>query len=111
LLLPHQHREIFPRTLGAIEWGQLVVIKLGESGRVIRMTGLGPGDFFGKMNAHRNAEPISHRRHGEPNRAVRAARTKVASGPVWAADRVPSLRASACANERALGLGGAPTGL
>jgi CRP/FNR family cyclic AMP-dependent transcriptional regulator len=49
LLLPHQHREIFPRTLGAIEWGQLVVIKLGESGRVIRMTGLGPGDFFGEM--------------------------------------------------------------
>jgi hypothetical protein len=23
--------------------------KLGESGRAIRMTGLGPGDFFGEM--------------------------------------------------------------
>jgi CRP/FNR family cyclic AMP-dependent transcriptional regulator len=29
--------------------GELVVSKLGESGRVIRMTGLGPGDFFGEM--------------------------------------------------------------
>jgi CRP-like cAMP-binding protein len=26
-----------------------VVSKLGESGRAIRMTGLGPGDFFGEM--------------------------------------------------------------
>ena len=29
--------------------GELVVSKLGESGRVIRMTGFGPGDFFGEM--------------------------------------------------------------
>jgi CRP/FNR family transcriptional regulator, cyclic AMP receptor protein len=26
-----------------------VVSKLGDTGRVIRMTGLGPGDFFGEM--------------------------------------------------------------
>jgi CRP/FNR family transcriptional regulator, cyclic AMP receptor protein len=29
--------------------GELVVSKLGESGRVIRMAGFGPGDFFGEM--------------------------------------------------------------
>jgi CRP/FNR family transcriptional regulator, cyclic AMP receptor protein len=29
--------------------GELVVSKLGKSGRAIRMTGLGPGDFFGEM--------------------------------------------------------------
>ncbi|MGA7165224.1 MAG: Crp/Fnr family transcriptional regulator [Pseudolabrys sp.] len=29
--------------------GELVVSKAGESGRAIRMTGLGPGDFFGEM--------------------------------------------------------------
>jgi CRP-like cAMP-binding protein len=29
--------------------GELVVSKLGKSRRVIRMTGLGPGDFFGEM--------------------------------------------------------------
>ena len=29
--------------------GELVVSKLGESGRVIPMTRLGPGDFFGEM--------------------------------------------------------------
>ena len=29
--------------------GELAVSKLGELGRVIRMTGLGPGDFFGEM--------------------------------------------------------------
>src|SRR5204863_4074448 len=28
---------------------ELVVSKLGVSGRAIRMTGLGPGDFFGEM--------------------------------------------------------------
>ena len=27
----------------------LVVSKLGESGRAVRITGLGPGDFFGEM--------------------------------------------------------------
>jgi CRP/FNR family cyclic AMP-dependent transcriptional regulator len=29
--------------------GELVVSKLGESGRVIHMARLGPGDFFGEM--------------------------------------------------------------
>ena len=29
--------------------GELVVSKLAVSGGVIRMTGLGPGDFFGEM--------------------------------------------------------------
>ena len=29
--------------------GELVVSKLGDSGHVIRMAGLGPGDFFGEM--------------------------------------------------------------
>ena len=29
--------------------GELLVSKAGESGRAIRMTGLGPGDFFGEM--------------------------------------------------------------
>src|SRR5262245_38453970 len=29
--------------------GELVVSKLGGSGRALRMTGLGPGDFFGEM--------------------------------------------------------------
>ena len=29
--------------------GELVVNKLWESGRVIRMASLGPGDFFGEM--------------------------------------------------------------
>ena len=29
--------------------GELVVNKLGESGHVIRMSRLGPGDFFGEM--------------------------------------------------------------
>ena len=29
--------------------GELVVSKLGASGRAVRLTGLGPGDFFGEM--------------------------------------------------------------
>jgi len=29
--------------------GELAVSKLGESGRVVHMAGLGPGDFFGEM--------------------------------------------------------------
>jgi CRP-like cAMP-binding protein len=29
--------------------GELVVSRLGNAGRAIRMTGLGPGDFFGEM--------------------------------------------------------------
>lgn len=32
-----------------IHSGELVVSKRGESGRIIRMTGFGPGDFFGEM--------------------------------------------------------------
>ena len=31
-----------------VHFGELVVSELGELGRVIRMTGLGPGDFFGE---------------------------------------------------------------
>jgi CRP/FNR family transcriptional regulator, cyclic AMP receptor protein len=32
-----------------VHTGELVVSKLGQLGHVIRMTGLGPGDFFGEM--------------------------------------------------------------
>ena len=39
---------------------ELAVSKLGNSGRVIRMAGVRPGDFFWRNDAHRNAEPISH---------------------------------------------------
>jgi CRP/FNR family transcriptional regulator, cyclic AMP receptor protein len=37
------------RSMYVVHSGELVVSKLGESGRVIRMAGLGPGDFFGEM--------------------------------------------------------------
>src|SRR5258708_7478287 len=37
------------RSMYVVHSGELVVSKLGESGRAIRMTGLGPGDFFGEM--------------------------------------------------------------
>ena len=37
------------RSMYIIHSGELVVSKTGESGRAIRMTGLGPGDFFGEM--------------------------------------------------------------
>ena len=37
------------RSMYVVHSGQLVVSKLGELGRVIRMSGLGPGDFFGEM--------------------------------------------------------------
>ena len=37
------------RSMYIVHSGELVVSKLGESGRAIRMTGLGPGDFFGEM--------------------------------------------------------------
>jgi CRP/FNR family transcriptional regulator, cyclic AMP receptor protein len=37
------------RSMYIVHSGALVVSKLGESGRAIRMTGLGPGDFFGEM--------------------------------------------------------------
>src|SRR4029450_4137258 len=36
------------RSMYIVYSGELVVSKLGKSGRVIRMTGLKPGDFFGK---------------------------------------------------------------
>jgi len=37
------------RSMYIVHFGELVVSKLGESGRVIRMTRFGPGDFFGEM--------------------------------------------------------------
>ena len=37
------------RSMFIVHSGELVVSKLGESGRVIRMTGLQAGDFFGEM--------------------------------------------------------------
>ena len=37
------------RSMFVVYVGQLVVNKLGDSGKVIRMTDLGPGDFFGEM--------------------------------------------------------------
>jgi CRP/FNR family cyclic AMP-dependent transcriptional regulator len=37
------------RSMYVVHSGELVVSKLGESGRVIRLAGFGPGDFFGEM--------------------------------------------------------------
>ena len=37
------------RSLYIVQSGELVVSKLGQSGCVIRMACLGPGDFFGEM--------------------------------------------------------------
>ena len=37
------------RSMFVVHSGELVVSKLGPSGRAIRMAGLGPGDFFGEM--------------------------------------------------------------
>lgn len=37
------------RSMFVVHSGALAVGKLGGSGRVIRMAGLGPGDFFGEM--------------------------------------------------------------
>ncbi len=37
------------RSMYIVHTGDLAVSKLGNSGRVIRMAGLGPGDFFGEM--------------------------------------------------------------
>jgi CRP/FNR family cyclic AMP-dependent transcriptional regulator len=37
------------RSMFIVQSGELVVSKLGGSGRVIRMAGLEPGDFFGEM--------------------------------------------------------------
>jgi len=37
------------RSMYIVHSGELVVSKIAKSGRVIRMTRLGPGDFFGEM--------------------------------------------------------------
>ena len=37
------------RSMFVVHSGELVVSKLGDAGRVFRMAGLGPGDFFGEM--------------------------------------------------------------
>lgn len=37
------------RSMFIVHAGALVVSKLGDSGRVIRMSGIAPGDFFGEM--------------------------------------------------------------
>ena len=37
------------RSMYIVHSGKLVVSKIGKSGRVIRMSHLGPGDFFGEM--------------------------------------------------------------
>ena len=37
------------RSMYIVHSGELVVSKLAVSGRVIRISGLGPGDFFGEM--------------------------------------------------------------
>ena len=37
------------RSMFMVHAGDLVVSKLGNSGRSIRLTDLGPGDFFGEM--------------------------------------------------------------
>ena len=37
------------RSMYIVHSGELAVSKIAESGRVIRMTRLGPGDFFGEM--------------------------------------------------------------
>jgi CRP/FNR family cyclic AMP-dependent transcriptional regulator len=37
------------RSMFVVHAGDLVVSKLGDGGRSIRMTDLGPGDFFGEM--------------------------------------------------------------
>src|SRR5258705_144182 len=37
------------RSMYIVHSGELVVSRIAESGRVIRMTRLGPGDFFGEM--------------------------------------------------------------
>src|SRR5271165_4756800 len=37
------------RSMYIVHAGELAVTKLGNSGRVIRMGSLGPGDFFGEM--------------------------------------------------------------
>jgi CRP/FNR family transcriptional regulator, cyclic AMP receptor protein len=53
------------RSMYIVHSGELVVTKLGESGRAIRMTDLGPGDFFGEMTLiemqNRSATVIAHK--------------------------------------------------
>src|SRR5689334_23804633 len=51
------------RSMYIVRSGELVVSKLGESGRRLRMTHLGPGDFFGEMTLieiqHRSATVVA----------------------------------------------------
>jgi len=51
------------RSMFIVHSGQLVVSKLADSGRVIRMAGLEPGDFFGEMTLiemqHRSATVVA----------------------------------------------------
>jgi CRP-like cAMP-binding protein len=53
------------RSMYIVHSGELVARKLWESGRVIRMTGVGPGDFFGEMTLiemqNRSATVVSER--------------------------------------------------
>ena len=37
------------RSMYVVHSGELLVCKMGESGRMVRMSHLGPGDFFGEM--------------------------------------------------------------
>ena len=64
------------RSMFIVHSGELAVSKLTDSGRVIRMRDLEPGDFFGEMTLiemqNRSATVISR----EPNRAVRTHRPK-----------------------------------
>src|SRR5437763_15882196 len=51
------------RSMYIVHSGELVVSKIGQSGRAIRLTGLGPGDFFGEMTLiemqHRSATVLA----------------------------------------------------
>jgi hypothetical protein len=60
------------RSMFIVQFGELVVSKLGDSGRVIRMAGLEPGDFFGEMTLIEMQNRSATGRRGDPNRAVRA---------------------------------------
>jgi len=60
------------RSMFIVHSGELVVSKLGDFGRVIRMASLEPGDFFGEMTLIEMQNRSATRRRGEPNRTVRA---------------------------------------